>query len=117
MLRTKCTNQVILTGFVGEKVDHRKVKGDISKATFFLGLPYEEGDRTEWETHAVESWRGLADLCKSKLTKGSKVLVQGQLRLSRWTDANEQPQSRQYIEAERVEFISLKPKSDSTDSE
>ena len=50
MLRTRCTNQVILTGFVGEKVEHRKVKGDISKAIFYLGIPYEEGDQTEWET-------------------------------------------------------------------
>ena len=115
MLRTRCTNQVILTGFVGEKVEHRKVKGDISKAIFYLGIPYEEGDQTEWETHAVETWRGLADLCKTKLTKGSKVLIQGELRLSRWTDANEQPQTRQYIAAERVEFINLKSEDKSDD--
>lgn len=109
--KTYNTNRVLLTGFVGEKVDHRKV-GDpvVSVATFFLGIPYEEdnSEKTSWETHAIETWRGLADLCKEKLTKGSKVLVEGALRQDRWDDNDNKTQFRTYIRADRVEFLKLK---------
>ena len=104
------TNRIFLTGFVGEKVDHKKV-GDpaVSVAMFFLGVPYEEeGKPTKWETHAIETWRGLADLCKQQLTKGSKVLVEGALRQDRWNDNDGNPQFKAYIRADRVEFIKLK---------
>ncbi|MEM9803758.1 MAG: single-stranded DNA-binding protein [Cyanobacteria bacterium P01_D01_bin.56] len=109
-MKTFSTNRIILTGFVGEKVEHKKV-GDpvVSVATFFLGIPYEENEQpTKWETHAIETWRGLADRCKEKLTKGSKVLVEGALRQDRWADGQGNPQFKTYIRADRVEFLHLK---------
>ena len=119
MKRTRCSNRVILTGFVGKEFKLKKVKDDISVATFFVGIPYQDGEddsTTEWETHAVEVWRGLADACK-RLTKGSKILVEGALRLNRWTDADNNPQARQYILADRVEFLNLKPKEEKAQEE
>jgi len=111
MLRTRCTNKTIITGFLSKDADWRKVGDDISLCTFPVGLPYEDtdsgSDSTHWESHNIEVWRGLANACRG-LKKGSKVLIEGTLRKKVWTDGDNNSQSRSYILGDRVEFLSSK---------
>ena len=97
MLRTRCTNKTVITGFLAKDAEWRKVGDDISLCTFSVGLPYEDtnspDESTHWESHSIELWRGLADICKD-LKKGSKVLIEGALRKPKWTDGDNNPQSR-----------------------
>lgn len=111
MLRTRCTNKSFITGFLSKDAEWEKVGDNISKCTLTVGVPYEDtnnGDNvTHWESHTVEVWRGLADVCKNQ-KKGSKVLVEGSLRKSSWTGEDNNPKSRSYIIGDRVEFLSSK---------
>lgn len=109
-MRTFCTNNILITGHVGEKIESRTIGDDVKVCTFSVGLPYskKDSDVTEWESFQVETWRGTAEQCAEKLTKGSKVLIQGALRKDRWTDNDGNVQYKTYIRAERVEFINLK---------
>lgn len=109
-MRTFCTNALVITGHVGERIESKTIGDDVKVCTFSIGLPYSKKDseETSWESFQIETWRGTAEQCADKLTKGSKVLVEGALRQDRWTDDDGNTQYKTYIRAERVELINLK---------
>lgn len=109
-MRTFCTNTIIITGHVGEKIESKTIGDDVKVYISSIGLPYSKKDseETNWESFQFETWRGVAEQCADKLTKGSKVLIEGALRNDRWTDSDGNTQYKTYIRAERAEFINLK---------
>jgi single-strand DNA-binding protein len=60
----------------------------------------------------VESWEKTADTCAKYLTKGREVFVEGELCTSTWTGKDGSQQSKNYIKAARVKFMSSGKKSD-----
>lgn len=114
-MKTQCTNTSLISGFVGKEVKLKTVKpkkeeDDVPVCTFNVGIPYtdEQTENTQWHTFQVEAWRGLATIAKERLAKGHKVLVEGSLRVDKWTDGDDNPRSRTYIRAERIEFLTRK---------
>jgi single-strand DNA-binding protein len=72
-----------------------------------------KNDKEEWQSkvefHNVKAWRGLAELCADKLSKGSKVYIQGKLETESW-EKDGQKNSRTFIVAESM--INLDAKQD-----
>lgn len=84
-------NKVQLIGNLGKDPDVQYLEGNISVAKFSLATTETFKDRTgklisQTEWHAVVLWRGLADLAKKYLKKGSLVYIEGHLRTRSWTD-------------------------------
>jgi single-strand DNA-binding protein len=84
-------NRVMLIGNLGKDPDVQFLEGNIAVAKFPLATTETFKDRsgklvsqTEW--HTVVLWRGLAELAKKYLHKGSLVYIEGRLRTRSWED-------------------------------
>lgn len=73
------------------------------------GFTNKAGERVEEPSFFdVTSWYKLAEICGKYLHKGSRVLVSGNLRRDTWKDKEGKYQSRVYLEAKEVNFLSSK---------
>lgn len=54
----------------------------------------------------VTTWYRLAEVCGKYLKKGSRVMVSGLLKKDQWKDKEGKPQSKSYLEAKEVNFLS-----------
>lgn len=84
-------NKVTLIGNLGNDPDCQVLEGNISVAKFSLATTESYKDKngqnqsnTDW--HNVVLWRGLADLAKNYLHKGSLVYVEGKLKTRSFED-------------------------------
>jgi single-strand DNA-binding protein len=102
-------NQVTITAIVSTDIALKTVKDDKKVAEFSVGIPTEKDGETTWENFAIEAWGAQAQACADYLTKGSKVLISGELKQDRWTK-DDKPQSRVYIRAGYIEFLTRKGK-------
>lgn len=82
---------MILIGNLGKDPEVQYLEGNICVAKFTLATTETFKDRsgklvsqTEW--HIVIVWRGLAEIAKKSLRKGSQVYVEGKLRNRNWED-------------------------------
>ncbi|MDZ7898838.1 MAG: single-stranded DNA-binding protein [Arcicella sp.] len=87
----KGLNKVQLIGNLGDDPDFQVLEGNISVAKFSLATSETYKDKygtnqssTDW--HNIVLWRGLADLAKNYLTKGSTVYIEGKLKTRRFED-------------------------------
>ena len=83
----------MLIGNLGRDPDVQFLEGNIGVAKFPLATTETFKDRSgksisETEWHSVVLWRGLADLAKRFLHKGSLVYIEGRLRTRTWEDKN-----------------------------
>ena len=60
----------------------------------------------------ADVWGAQADSCKTHLTKGSPVLVEGRLKLDSWKDAEGNTRSKHAIVADRVIFLNARDGAD-----
>jgi len=56
----------------------------------------------------ISVWNKMAELCAEYLKKGSKVLVEGRLRMDRWESTDGKPRTRIDVQAQRVQFLDPK---------
>jgi single-strand DNA-binding protein len=54
----------------------------------------------------VETWEKTAEACQKYLTKGRETLVEGELCVSEWTNKEGKKQSKYFIKAAKVKFLS-----------
>jgi single-strand DNA-binding protein len=63
----------------------------------------------EWievaDWHQIRVWERTAELCVGRLTKGSPVAVEGQLRSDQWQTENGDKRSRTYVVGDRIHFL------------
>jgi single-strand DNA-binding protein len=87
----KGLNKVQLIGNLGGDPDFQILEGNIPVAKFSLATSEIYKDKygvnqtiTDW--HSIVCWRGLADLAKNYLSKGSLVYVEGKLKTRSFDD-------------------------------
>ena len=88
-------------------------KATICKFTVGLNRSYtnKNGELVEQaDFFDVNTWNNTAKNCAKYLTKGSKVLVSGNLRKDVWKDKEGEYRSRVYIDGRSVNFLSPKSK-------
>jgi single-strand DNA-binding protein len=85
-------NKVILIGNVGKDPEVRYLENGVGVATIPLATSENYTDKktgekrtiTDW--HNIVLWRGLAEITKNYVKKGSKIYVEGKLRSRSYTD-------------------------------
>ena len=82
-------NKVILVGNLGKDPEVRDLEGGASVANFPLATSESYKDKngnkvehTEW--HNIVVWRGLAEIARKYLKKGSTICVEGKIRTRSW---------------------------------
>ncbi len=107
------TNNVRLVGHLGADVDVRDFDGGKKVAQMrlatnepFKGKNGEWQDKTYW--HTLVAWDKLADIMSSKLTKGSRILVEGRLGYSEYIDSSDIKRSRAEIVVRKFKNLTAK---------
>lgn len=84
-------NKVLIIGNVGRDPEMRYTPGGRPVTSFSVAVgrtwTSSEGERheeTEWFN--VVAWGNLAEICKSHLSKGHQVYVEGRLQTRNWED-------------------------------
>ena len=54
----------------------------------------------------ITAWEALAEHCNEHLSKGSLVLVEGDVKASAWADKQGEPRARLELTARNVRFLS-----------
>jgi single-strand DNA-binding protein len=86
-------NIVIIQGNLGKEPEVKELQGNNKLARLSVATNESKKDKTtnEWvdkaEWHNVIAWGYLADKA-SKLSKGSRVLIQGKLETQKWQDSD-----------------------------
>lgn len=70
----------------------------------------EKQEKTTW--HRVTAWRKLAETCAQYLKKGSKVLVEGEVEASAFTDRDGNARASLEVTATVVRFLGGKEDGD-----
>ena len=86
-------NKVILSGHLGKDPDYQVLEKGITVANISLATTEMYKDKngqslTDTEWHTIVAWRGLAELAKKYLYKGSHVLIEGRLKTRSYVDKN-----------------------------
>ena len=120
-------NIVILAGNIGQAPEARTTQGGTKITHFTLatsrprlsegravraGHGYRVMD-TEW--HRITCFNGLGKSVAENCEKGMKVLVQGRIHYTKWTDAAGVDRYGCEIIAETVDFLSRKKKTQNDD--
>ena len=103
-------NQVHLLGRCGQDPEIRTVgQNNVAKASFSIctGGKYKTHDGREMDDstwHSIVAWRGLADLARRYIRKGSQIFIIGHLSYRKYTDSNGIERSVTEIIADRIEL-------------
>jgi single-strand DNA-binding protein len=84
-------NKVLIIGHVGREPEMRHTPKGRPVTSFSVATNHSwtsaEGERheeTEWFN--VVAWGNLAEVCKSQLTKGQQIYIEGRLQTRGWED-------------------------------
>lgn len=107
-------NKVILIGNVGKDPEVRYLENGVIVASTTLATTDHYTDKktgnkreiTEW--HNLVFWRGLGELAKNYIKKGSKIYVSGKLRSRSYTDKENIVRYVTEIVVEELQLLSPK---------
>jgi single-strand DNA-binding protein len=96
-------NSLSIVGNVGQDVEVRYFESGKNNAKFSVATRRTK-DETDW--FSVELWGATAKIADQYVTKGSKVGVNGALKIETWTDRNTgEVRSKSVIVGERLSLI------------
>jgi single-strand DNA-binding protein len=106
--------QITLIGNLGSDPEMRYTPSGVPVATFSLavnrrwtGQDGQKQEKTTW--FRITSWRKQAEIVSQYLTKGSKVLIVGEIEEARpWTDKDGNTRVSLEVTAQNVQFLSGK---------
>lgn len=106
-------NKVIICGNLGQAPDLKNTNSGIAVCTLsvatnksYTDKQGQKVDKTEW--HRVQVWQKQAENCAKFLSKGSKVLVEGELQTREWEDKDKIKRYTTEIVASSVQFLDSK---------
>ncbi len=103
-------NKVTLIGRLGQ--DPEQVNTRVGTLTKFSLATSESWQGQDGQRHEETVWHSIvvgnkqADACFQYLAKGRQVYVEGKIKLNQWEDRDGNKQSKQYIKAYQVIFLS-----------
>ena len=108
-------NLAVLEGNLVSDPEIRQTQNGTALCTFSIASNYsyyKEDELTE-EVYFLDvtTWAKLAEQCSEYLKKGSRVLVNGRIRQSKWQDEDGVTHSRISIVAYQVRFLDSKDSS------
>ncbi len=104
-------NKVILTGRLTKDVDVKYTQNGKCVALFSMAVNGFKKEDVYFFN--IVAWNKTAELCGNYLTKGSKVLIEGQLTTRSYEDNSGSKRTVTEIIASNVEFLESKNKMNS----
>jgi len=101
-------NKIVVVGNLGDDPESRYTQNQKLKVGFSLAVNtgYGSYERTDW--FRVECWGKTAENAAAYLHKGSKVLVEGEMRNNKWTTDDGANRDYWHINAFKVLFMDSK---------
>ena len=105
-------NSIFQTGNLVRDPDYREFQNGNGVCTLRLAdnkrFTGKDG-KTHEETLFIDvkAYKGLATTCRQFLSKGSKILVVGELKQDEYTGKDGQKRTTLYISANKIEFLSV----------
>ena len=113
-------NHVFLVGHVGQDPELRSTANGRTLCNLSLATNRRTRQGDDWvdttDWHRVTLWERDAETAARFVRKGRAIGVEGELRLSTWTDAAGQRHSRTEITGRRLHLIGRNPDSDAASS-
>ena len=107
-------NKVMIIGNVGREPEMRYTPGGRPVTSFSVATnrswTSSEGERheeTEWFN--VVAWGNLAEICKSHITKGQQVYIEGRLQTRGWEDDSGKRHFRTELVASEMILLGDRP--------
>lgn len=101
-------NRVILTGNIASDPEAYTTQSGVSRSCFRLAVQRKYKDsKGEHETDffSVVAWRALADFCNRYLSKGRKILVEGNIQMRSYEAQDGSKRNVTEIIADSVETL------------
>ena len=107
-------NKIFLTGNLTKKPELRYTQNGsaFSKMSIAVNRTFSKTQATDF--FDLTAWDKLAEFCDRYLDKGSRILVEGQLRNTNYTDKNGVKHYSCDIAVENIEFAGSKSKGSSS---
>jgi single-strand DNA-binding protein len=78
------------------------------------GIAYKNGEKGEEVSYFdITTWGKLAEVCSTYLKKGTRIIVSGKLKQSRWQEKDGKTRSAVKIVAQDVKFLPSRQKAQS----
>jgi single-strand DNA-binding protein len=97
------SNAVTVMGNVGQKPDVRYFENGNKVASWSIAYKARREGDTEW--FDVEAWGPLAEAVARDVERGQRLVVQGKLRVAKWTDAQGQQRTKYRIVANAIKKV------------
>ncbi len=106
-------NKVMLLGHTTADPESKKTENGHTLTRFSVAtnkfVKHENGEtEDEAQFHRIIAWRKLGDLCASRLTKGSLVMVEGEIKYRSYQGDDGKTRYTTEITASRVIFLKIK---------
>ena len=105
-------NKAFVIGNLTKNPELRVTPGGISVCSFTVAVDRRRREETEADYFRVTAWRDQAESCGKYLKKGNKVAVVGSVSVSTYQDRNGTTRASLDLQAQDVEFLSPKEKTE-----
>ena len=105
-------NRAFIIGNLVRDPDQRVTQSGISVCSFTVAVNRRRREDTEADFFHVTAWRDQAESCGKYLKKGNKVAVVGEVSVSTYQDRNGTTRASLDLQAQDVEFLSPKEKTE-----
>lgn len=106
-------NCIIITGYLTADPTTRATQNGVTVCSFTIGVTRSRKDANgekQSDFFRINTWRQTADFCGKYLTKGSKVVVTGELNLNSFKGKDGNLRYSLDVQADKVENLTEKPK-------
>ena len=106
-------NQIVLIGHLTADPTTRATPNGVTVCSFTIGVTRSRKDANgekQSDFFRINTWRQTADFCGKYLTKGSKVVVTGELNLNSFKGKDGNLRYSLDVQADHVENLTEKPK-------
>lgn len=107
-------NKAILIGNVGKDPELRYLENGAALTTISVATSEDYTDKTTGEKktvtdwHNVTLWRGLAEIAKNYVRKGTKIYIEGKIRTRSYTDRDNIVRYTTEIVADQIQILTPK---------
>lgn len=101
-------NKIILSGNLVRNLDLKNTKDN--KLVLETVIAVKRGFTDESDFITIQVWNKLAENLNKYCGKGSKILVNGELRTSNYKDKDNKTVYKTYVLVSEIEFLDGKPK-------
>ncbi|SDC45746.1 single-stranded DNA-binding protein [Geotoga petraea] len=101
-------NKIILIGRLTRDPEIRSTVSGSSVANFSLAVDRQSKNNNDVDFINIVAFGRQADFASNYLSKGKLILVEGQLRINKWTDRNDVKRETAEVWANRMAFMETK---------